>query len=89
MDEQVKNVINSATTTDTDILSIGTIGTYYEGILKVKARIIAKSEKDNHVDLTLEPLEKNKWFPGNFNVGKLKDWNGWCGWSFKLDEERN
>lgn len=86
-----QDLIASFTPIDTDWLKEGTIAMYHEGVVKGKVKVLSKWIKDDFLYLKLQSLEKTgRWpLPSVFEVGKLADHDGYCGWCILPLNERN
>jgi intein/homing endonuclease len=89
MNKDLKAIRMSYEPSNEKHLTVGAVGNYYEGVVSFSAKIISKREEDGWLYLTIQPLEKNEFENKPFEVGKKEGYEGYCGWSFHLDVERN
>ncbi len=72
-----------------DQMAPGSIGTYYEGVIKFKAKVVSKVVESDWLEVEFERLEHDDDIPFIFKAGRKNGYSGYCGWNFVLDPERN
>lgn len=87
--DDVKNLIDSFQPMDADWLQVGSIGIYYEGIVAGKVKVLSRDKKGDYLEFELENLDKTKFLPAVFKVGKRIGYDGYYGWSIQPLNERN
>ena len=87
----MKNVVSCFKPMDKELLKVGLIGMFCEGVMGCKIRIISRTVENNWLSLELENLEpkKENFLPKTFSVGCKLSYKGYVGWSIHPLDERN
>lgn len=88
-EEEKKALIKSYQEVIQSHITPGAIGTYYEGIIKFKAKVVSVLSENGWFEVEFECLEMDRDFPKVFKASRRDGYEGYCGWNFILDVERN